>query len=177
MDMIKIGQFLSKLRKEKGLTQDQLGERLGVTNKTVSRWETGTYLPPVEVLQLLSELYGVSINEILCGERLSEENYKDKAEENLTHTLSNSAFTVKEKKTYFEKKWRKDHVVELTIEILILIVGAVLGAIFYKEVCIAMSILCLVWAWWIKNRMATYVENNVYGHTDLETTKSNDDKN
>ena len=46
MDMISIGKFIAALRKEKGLTQEQLGEKLGVTNKTVSRWETGTYLPP-----------------------------------------------------------------------------------------------------------------------------------
>ena len=50
MDMVKIGQFLSELRRGQGLTQEQLGEELGVTNKTVSRWETGTYLPPVEML-------------------------------------------------------------------------------------------------------------------------------
>ena len=46
MDLQKTGKFISNLRKEKGLTQEQLGEKLGVTNKTVSRWETGTYLPP-----------------------------------------------------------------------------------------------------------------------------------
>ena len=54
MDMVKIGGFLKTLRQEQGLTQAQLGETLGVTGKTVSRWETGTYLPPVEMLLLLS---------------------------------------------------------------------------------------------------------------------------
>ena len=53
MDTIKIGRFLKELRKENKLTQEQLGEKLGVTNKTVSRWETGTYLPPVECLSML----------------------------------------------------------------------------------------------------------------------------
>ena len=57
MDMIKIGKFLSELRREKNLTQEELGEELGVTNKTVSRWETGTYLPPVEIIQILSQNY------------------------------------------------------------------------------------------------------------------------
>lgn len=58
MDMIKTGRFLAELRKEHSLTQEQLGAELGVTNKTVSRWETGTYMPPVEMLQLLSVKYG-----------------------------------------------------------------------------------------------------------------------
>ncbi|MDE5729583.1 MAG: helix-turn-helix transcriptional regulator, partial [Clostridia bacterium] len=57
MDMIKIGKFLCELRKEQNLTQEQLGEELGVSNKTISRWEPGTYLPPVEMLQLLSDKY------------------------------------------------------------------------------------------------------------------------
>ena len=65
MDMTRIGAFLAELRKENDLTQEELGESLGVSNKTVSRWETGTYLPPVEMLQRLSERYSVSINEIL----------------------------------------------------------------------------------------------------------------
>ena len=70
MDMIKIGNYLSELRRERGITQEELGRELGVSNKTVSRWETGTYLPPVEMLQALSNKYGISINEILAGERL-----------------------------------------------------------------------------------------------------------
>ena len=50
MDLMKTGKFIADLRKEKGLTQEQLGEKIGVTNKTVSRWETGVYLPPVDVM-------------------------------------------------------------------------------------------------------------------------------
>ncbi len=72
MDLIKIGNFIAELRKKQKLTQEQLGEKLGVTNKTVSRWETGTYLPPAEALLAMSELFGVSINELLSGKRLSE---------------------------------------------------------------------------------------------------------
>lgn len=81
MDIQKIGIFLAELRKEKALTQDELGEKIGVTNKTVSRWENGNYLPPVEILQILSNFYDVSINELLSGERLSNEKYKENAEE------------------------------------------------------------------------------------------------
>ena len=51
MNLVQIGKFISGLRKEQGLTQEQLGEKIGVTNKTISRWETGTYLPPADALQ------------------------------------------------------------------------------------------------------------------------------
>lgn len=87
MDMQKIGTFLAELRKERNLTQDELGEQIGVTNKTVSRWENGNYLPPAEMLQILSELYGVSINELLAGGRLDEKHYKERAEEYIVTDL------------------------------------------------------------------------------------------
>lgn len=84
MDIKRIGMFLKELRKQNNMTQEQLGERLGVTNKTISRWETGNYMPPIECLKRLSELYIISINEIISGKRLNEENYKSEAEENIT---------------------------------------------------------------------------------------------
>lgn len=96
MDLEKIGQFLAALRKERGLTQEQLGSRLGVTNKTVSRWEKGNYLPPAEMLRERSGLYGISINEMLSGERLAEERYREKAEENITAAVKKAEFTRRE---------------------------------------------------------------------------------
>ena len=90
MDMQKIGSFLAELRKEKNLTQDELGAQIGVTNKTISRWETGNYLPPVEMQQTLGDNFGVSINEILNGERISDGNYKDISEQNIKSALTKS---------------------------------------------------------------------------------------
>ena len=90
MDIQKIGAFLSELRKEKNLTQNELGEQIGVTNKTISRWENGNYLPPVEILQILSKLYDVSINEILNGERINDSDYKNISEENVKCALNRS---------------------------------------------------------------------------------------
>ena len=69
MDTVKFGAFLRDLRKEKGLTQAQLAEQLDVTNRTVSRWETGVNLPDMDVLVFLSALYGVDIQELLDGQR------------------------------------------------------------------------------------------------------------
>ena len=72
MDQIKIGAFLKTLRKEKNLTQEQAAEQLGVSNRTVSRWETGTNMPDISLLLEIAELYGVSIPELIDGERKSE---------------------------------------------------------------------------------------------------------
>ncbi len=107
MNTKKVGEFLKELRKENKLTQEQLGEKLGVTNKTVSKWETGNYMPPIEILKLLSELYNVSINEILSGRRLSDVEYKENAEENMTVAL--------EKLASREKRWYKIFVTFLVI--------------------------------------------------------------
>ena len=76
MDMDKMGSFLQELRKEHNLTQAELGDKLGVTNKTISRWETGNYMPPVEMLEMLGNLYGLTINELLCGKNLPRRNTK-----------------------------------------------------------------------------------------------------
>ena len=87
MDTKKVGLFLKQLRKENNMTQEQLGEKIGVTNKTVSRWETGNYMPPVECLGMLSDIYQISINEILAGERVSNEKFVEVADDNLTIAL------------------------------------------------------------------------------------------
>lgn len=72
MDQKKIGGFLKMLRKEKGLTQEQLAEILNVSGRTVSRWETGTNLPDLSILIQLAEYYNIEIKELLNGERKSE---------------------------------------------------------------------------------------------------------
>lgn len=87
MDTKKVGMFLKQLRSENSMTQEQLGERIGVSNKTISRWETGNYMPPVECLCLLSDIYEISINEILAGERVSDNNFPEIAEKNITTSL------------------------------------------------------------------------------------------
>lgn len=110
MDQTKIGKFIAALRKEQGLTQAQLGEKLGVTNKTISRWENGNYMPDVEMLSLLSKEFGVSINELISGERLWAEDFRKAADNNLVTALNNSTFTLKEKITFFKRKWLHEHI-------------------------------------------------------------------
>ena len=72
MDLVKIGRLLQEFRKEKGLTQEQLAERMGVARRTVSRWETGSNMPDLDILMELADLYAVDLREILSGERKSE---------------------------------------------------------------------------------------------------------
>ena len=69
MDLIKTGKFLQLLRKEKGLTQEELAEKLNVSRRTVSRWETGSNMPDLDILLELSDLYEADLREILSGER------------------------------------------------------------------------------------------------------------
>ena len=80
MDQIKIGIFLKELRKEKGLTQEQLAEVLNVSSRTVSRWETGSNMPDISMLVEIADFYDVSIPEIVQGERESENMNKETKE-------------------------------------------------------------------------------------------------
>lgn len=72
MNQVKLEKFIAKLRKDAGLTQEAFGKELGVTNKTVSRWETGLYMPPTDILLKISQMFNISVNEILNGERINE---------------------------------------------------------------------------------------------------------
>lgn len=87
MEQIKIGKFIAELRKNKNMTQEQLGEKLGVSSKTISKWENGRGMPELSTLKPLSEELCVSINEILSGEKIEKEVYQEKLEENIVSTI------------------------------------------------------------------------------------------
>lgn len=165
MDQIKIGKFIAQCRNEKGLTQETLGEKLGVSNKTISRWENGHYLPDIEMMQLLSKEFNVSINELISGEKLIAENYREKAEENLIEALENSSFTLKDKIAFYEKKWLKEHVSSLILNIIawIAVVVALVfqGAEGYLIGTVA-SMLAFFFYAVRRNQMMIYIEDRVY---------------
>lgn len=84
MDQMKTGRFIAQCRKEKGLTQFQLGELLGITDRAVSKWERGLSLPDASIMQDLCSQLGITINELFTGERLDVmDNYNKQLEENL----------------------------------------------------------------------------------------------
>ena len=87
MDQKKIGAFISTCRREKGWTQVQLAERLGVTNKSVSKWETGKCLPDASLFGDLCDSLGITVNELFAGERIEAEHAARKAEENLVAAM------------------------------------------------------------------------------------------
>lgn len=89
MDQKKIGRFLKELRKEKGLTQEQFAEKLNVSSRTVSRWETGSNMPDISLLVEIAEFYDTNIPEIINGERKSEKMNEEVKE--VAESMSNYA--------------------------------------------------------------------------------------
>lgn len=97
MDLIKIGKYIAGKRKELGMTQKQLAEKLGMSDKSVSKWERGICLPDVSLFQDLCLILGISLNELFAGEDIVKEKIAEKAEENL---LQISADTKRQKKRF-----------------------------------------------------------------------------
>ncbi len=87
MDQIKIGKFIADERKRKGYTQKQLSEKLEISDKTISKWERGNGFPEVSLLLPLCNELEITVNELLSGERVSEEDYRKKAEENMVNLV------------------------------------------------------------------------------------------
>lgn len=96
MNQEKIGNFIAELRKEQNMTQRQLAECIGVSDKTISKWERGNGLPELSTIPELCRTLGINTNELLSGERLVAENYSEKAEENML-ILMNETTRLKKK--------------------------------------------------------------------------------
>jgi len=164
MDMSKMGAFLQALRKEQGLTQEQLGEKLHISSKTISRWETGTYMPPVEMLLALSDLYAVSMNELVAGERLTPEELPEKAEENLAAVMKdNAAFQLEERRDYWREKWLTDH--RWTIALLVGVFAAASLLFLSLDQVKPVAFIALIsigLTVFLRNRRDDYVEHHLY---------------
>lgn len=83
MEQRKIGKFIAKSRKAQGLTQRQLADRLSISDKTVSKWECGKGLPEVSMMMPLCEILNMTVNDLLSGEKVSDADYRKKAEDNM----------------------------------------------------------------------------------------------
>ena len=117
MNQQRIGQFIKDLRKEKGLTQQDLADMLGVTNRAVSKWENGLSLPDYSIIGELSKILDVSINELLSGEKLKDNEKTRKFEENVVKTI---------------KKNNKLKKFNYTFVVIILLLLLVYGYVGYK---------------------------------------------
>lgn len=87
MDQIKIGRFIAAKRKEQKMTQVQLAEKLGITDRAVSKWETGKSLPDASIMLQLCGYLRITVNDLLSGEVVSMENYNEKTEKNLIEVI------------------------------------------------------------------------------------------
>lgn len=95
MDTKKIGAFIAMNRKKKGYTQEQLAEKLGVTNKTISRWENGHYMPDLSLLEPLSKELDITLNELLAGKEIVKEEAMEYSEQNLIQTIDYTGNKIK----------------------------------------------------------------------------------
>lgn len=90
MNQEKIGKFIANCRKEKKITQLELSEYLGVTDRSVSNWENGKNMPDLSLFKPICEVLGITINELLSGEKIDKKNYQEKFEENIVNTINYS---------------------------------------------------------------------------------------
>ena len=122
MDTQKIGRFIAENRKKQHMTQVQLAQRLNVTNKTVSRWENGNYMPDLSLLQPLSEQLGVTLNELLRGEYISSRKLPFVAEQNIQNTID-----------YSKKKIKKSNRFVIAVITVCMAVMLVMGYYFTQQ--------------------------------------------
>lgn len=101
MNQEKIGRFIAELRKEKKMTQIDLANKLGITDRAISKWENGRGMPDLSLLAPLCEILDVSINELLSGARLDKKDYQEKLEENIINTIDYTDKKIKKTKKIF----------------------------------------------------------------------------
>lgn len=176
MDTQKIGRFLKELRKNNNMTQEQLGDKIGVTNKTISRWETGNYLPPVENLKQLSDLYQVSINEILAGERVTSEQYTEVADTNVTDILEKIEIQNRKLVNSTLQSWKLKKFVIVSLLVVVSFIGAASLRVDMKWILIPVFIiLFLVWRYGTKiyacPHCKTPVDLRLHLHVDMKCAK------
>ena len=90
MNQEKIGKFIAQCRKDKKMTQSELAEKLGVTDKSIGNWENGRNMPDLSLFKPLCDELDITINDLLSGERINKEEYQEKFEENIVNTIDYS---------------------------------------------------------------------------------------
>ena len=139
MNQIKIGRFIAECRKQKDLTQMQLSEKLGITDKAISKWERGITTPDSSIMLELCDILGISVNELLSGEKINMENNNQKNEQLL---LEMAKELEKKNKTIWNAMWTI-----MTVSIIGLIGGLTIIAFCMPEgpwMLVAILTLCVV---------------------------------
>ena len=139
MDQLRVGRFIADCRKQKALTQLQLAEKLGITDKAVSKWERGIAMPDTSIMLELCDILGISVNELLSGEKISMENNNQKNEQLL---LEMATELERKNKTIWTAMWAI-----MTVSIIGLLGGLALVACLMTEgpwMVVAILGLCVV---------------------------------
>ena len=122
MNQEKIGKFIAENRKIKKLTQSELAEKLGVTDRAISNWENGKNMPDLSLFKPLCDILGISINELMSGEKISDKEYDKKLEENLINTID-----------YIDKKKNNSNDLKNIALLIIGIVGIAISQILFNN--------------------------------------------
>ncbi len=154
MDQEKIGKFIAKCRKERGLTQVDLAVKLGVTDKSISNWENGKNMPDISLFNLLCSELGISVNDLLSGEKVVEENYQRKLETNIINMIVD------------DKKKKRKKFKYLFIGLVFLLILLVLGWILYNKLELDVKYDARVMKCQFSNNELEY---NIYGTSVLNT--------
>lgn len=173
MDKGKTGRYIAARRRAAGLTQEQLGELLGISYKTVSRWERGVYMPDIEMLEALAKAFSVTVDEIIAGE--DKINAQSVVADNVTvnaddanvkpdtDDASQSAFTVGERAAYFKRKWLHDHIAFIvTVYVVIAAVGIFAALRIGTAAAVLTAFASAAAAVYFRNSMMAYVEARVW---------------
>lgn len=122
MNQEKIGKFIAENRKAKRITQSELAEKLGVTDRAVSNWENGKNMPDLSLFKPLCDILGITINELMSGEKINNKEYNEKLEENIINTID-----------YIDKKNVKSSNIKIIILLIIGIIGICLVQFIFND--------------------------------------------
>jgi len=122
MNQEKIGKFIANRRKDKMLTQMELAQKLGVSDRTVSNWENGKNMPDLSLFKPLCDELGITINELMSGEIISKKEYNEKLEQNIINTID-----------YIDKKYIYNNDIKSIIWLLIGILAMIISSLFINK--------------------------------------------
>ena len=123
MEQEKIGKFIAKLRREKNMTQIDLADKLGITDRAISKWVNGRGMPDLSLMKQLCDELGITVNELLSGEKLDKRDYQERLEENIINTID-----------YTNKKIKKTKKIYLIILLVVLIFISIFIALFAIDI-------------------------------------------
>ncbi len=154
MDQKEIGRFLAELRKEKHITQEELGNKLGVTNKTISRWENGNYMPDLSLIPDICQELNIGINEFISGKKLDNETFRQQADSNIMTALHEQK---KQKRLLREKRFSDFFGGTGT--------GILISSIYSPDtirrtIAVALGIIMVLISWYLRAQLDKHIFEN-----------------